>query len=647
MTHSDSHATDLRPHHERRRRRLPWRGATAVKATCAALVACVGVAVFASPAFAHMNTITGVATCGAGTSVDITWTISNDYDSSEVVTLTSYAPTTDSSTPAPSPVSIAATPTGATSESSGTMTQVLTALTTSTATLSVSGTWASTPVFTGPATGTVQLPTTCGVTVAKSVSPGSLTAGSTTPAVYTLDVSNPGGPTSSPVTVTDTVPSGLTYVAGSASCPPLTNGTNPDGSKQPTCSANESGGAVTFVLGASGTQIPSGASYDLTFSVTANPGDPTETIDNTGHFTGPGCTTSAPGCATNIVPLQVTNSSGVTVVKTANTGAVTAGQTAPVTYTLTATNNSKSSTTKSGVVITDVVPSGLTFTTASCGALDVLSTPSCTWTFDAVTGTVTFSLGAGIVAGASDAVTYSATVNASDTTAIVNSAGYTGPGCTTGCRTNTVTITVANISVSKSDSAGSNAVDPGELVTYTVTATNNGDGPGAVTVMDAVPTGTTLTTPAPACPANSTATTCAVTVSGSTISWVISDLPAATSYALAFSVTVNSNASGHIDNTGVYTEPGCTTAGGCSTNTTTNPVVTPSGPFTATSDSPPPTVPTAVKASAAPIADATSVHTGEPWAGSGPYVLGLFAFGLALIGFGQSRRRRSARRIPS
>ena len=42
----------------------------------------------------------------------------------------------------------------------------------------------------------------------------------------------------------------------------------------------------------------------------------------------------------------------------------------------------------------------------------------------------------------------------------------------------------------------------------------------------------------------------------------------------------------------------------------------------------------------APIAKATVVHTGQPWAGSRPYAMGLGATGLGLLGFGLVRRRR-------
>jgi MYXO-CTERM domain-containing protein len=54
---------------------------------------------------------------------------------------------------------------------------------------------------------------------------------------------------------------------------------------------------------------------------------------------------------------------------------------------------------------------------------------------------------------------------------------------------------------------------------------------------------------------------------------------------------------------------------------------------------------TAAATGAAPtvIGGATTVHTGEPWAGSRPYVVVVFALGLSLLGLGEVRRRRALR----
>jgi hypothetical protein len=42
------------------------------------------------------------------------------------------------------------------------------------------------------------------------------------------------------------------------------------------------------------------------------------------------------------------------------------------------------------------------------------------------------------------------------------------------------------------------------------------------------------------------------------------------------------------------------------------------------------------------VSGATTVHTGEPWAGSKPFVVVLVVFGLSLMGLGYLKRRRFA-----
>ncbi|HXQ44220.1 MAG TPA: hypothetical protein VN816_06250 [Acidimicrobiales bacterium] len=651
MTNSDALSTDVHPARGRRRRVRPF-----LKAVLATVVGVLGVGFFASPAFAHANTVTGAASCGSGT-FSIKWTIANDYPEHEVASVQSV--TGGLGTLSKASVGIHKTPTGTppSGYSTGTLTQTLPATDGGdTITIDVLGSWSSgykTPPGT-PAVGSVTLPEdSCSISVTKTANQTTVVAGSPTPVLYTLTVTNnsslPTGGTGS-ITVTDPVPAGTTYVAGSATCATGTNGSN-----EPHCSASESSGTVTFTLG---TGLAADESAQLTFQVTVDAGDPSGTIPNTATFTGPGCKTKAPGCSTNTVIITVTNDVSVSVVKSADTGEVTAGQATPVTYTLLVSNpQSSTSDTASGVTVADVVPSGLTYVSASCGALTANGSPgspSCTFLYDSSSQTITFSLGTGIAPGASYPLTFEATVNAGDTTTIVNSATYTGPGCTpvegaTTCPTNKVPITVASFDVTKADSAGSSAVDPGQVVTYTLSAANTGDGPGSITVLDSAPTGTTLTTPAPACPPN-TASTCTVSVNGSSISWVITNLPAGTTYALTFAVVVNSDATGPITNTGLYTEPGCTTAGGCPTNTTDNPVPTPVPPVTKPTVSPPPSTvtsspkaPVTSPAAGSAITGATSVHTGEPWAGSTPYVVTLLALGLSLLGLGQVRRRKATR----
>ena len=148
-----------------------------------------------------------------------------------------------------------------------------------------------------PVTGTSTLTlSVTQISVSKSVSPsGGVVAGSTTPIVYTLTVTNTGtATTTDPIVVTDAAPAGSTLIAGSPAC--ATGG-------PPTCAVSVgSSGTITWTIPPG---VAPGSSYTLTFSVTANESDPTGVITNTGAWTGPSCATT-PTCPTNTVTTPVT-----------------------------------------------------------------------------------------------------------------------------------------------------------------------------------------------------------------------------------------------------------------------------------------------------------------------------------------------------
>ena len=122
------------------------------------------------------------------------------------------------------------------------------------------------------------------VSVIKSASPaGGVTAGSSTPIVYTITVSNTGSATTTaPIVVTDSAPTGTTLVSNSPAC--VTGG-------PPACSVGvDSTGTITWTIPAG---VVPGASYTLTYSVTANASDATGIITNTAIWSGPSCGTPA------------------------------------------------------------------------------------------------------------------------------------------------------------------------------------------------------------------------------------------------------------------------------------------------------------------------------------------------------------------
>jgi hypothetical protein len=127
----------------------------AAKSFAATALACAGFALFAVPAFAHANAVTGTATCATGGGFAITWTVANDFKLSEVATVTSA--TGGVSTVSGSPAQIA----GSNGQpfKTATMTQALPASTTGPATLTVNGVWSDN--FSTSNSGSTSLPSGC------------------------------------------------------------------------------------------------------------------------------------------------------------------------------------------------------------------------------------------------------------------------------------------------------------------------------------------------------------------------------------------------------------------------------------------------------------------------------------------------------
>ena len=180
---------------------------------------------------------------------------------------------------------------------------------------------------------------------------------------------------------------------------------------------------------------------------------------------------------------------------------------------------------------------------------------------------------------------------------------------------------------SSTPSSGSK-VAPTTKVTYTLTLSDTGTKTATdVTMTDTVPTGTTYVTASATCAGGAT---CKVTESGGKITWTGIDVPAGGSVKVTFQVTVNSTDSNGevITNFAVFTNEGTPT---CTTPTCKTNNVTLIVQVTTTHHTPSP--PSRITA-------ATTVHTGEPWAGSLWAELLILSIGIALIGRGGWMRRR-------
>ncbi|MBT1633283.1 DUF7927 domain-containing protein [Curtobacterium flaccumfaciens] len=299
--------------------------------------------------------------------------------------------------------------------------------------------------------------------------------------------------------------------------------------------------------------LAAGEVATITYSFTVN--DPDTGDKHLSNSVTPGehgeCTTDG-GCTTD------TPVASYTVEKAASAATANAGDT--VTYTVTVTNTGQ-------VAYTDDAPA--TFDDDLSKVLDDATYNDDVTAGGSVTGN-TLSWKGAIPVGGSTKVTYSVTVNNPDTgdRKLTNVVVPTTPGgdCTTtaDCTTNTL---VGDPSYTVEKAASTASTKPGEKVTYTVTVKNTGS--------------EDYTTDRPAsfkddlskvlddAKYNGDASDGA-TVKGSTLSWS-GALKAGATVKVTYSVTVDNPDKGDrkLTNVVVPTDPtgGCTTDGGCTTNT--------------------------------------------------------------------------------
>ena len=344
-------------------------------------------------------------------------------------------------------------------------------------------------------------------------------------------------------------------------------------------------------------------------------------------------------------------------------------------WTATYNGDSNNKTATSGCTVETVTvakasPSIVTTASPTSGVTGVSETVGDTATFQNVvsvappTGDVTFTLYAdGCTGPALASGTGTISTTASGTSATFSTTWSPGPpgkydwvasyagdsnnnSFTTGCgdANEVITVTEPVLSAAKSSvPASGSTVALGSTVTYSLTLTNSGGAMASdVTVTDPVPTGTTYVASSASCGG---IPTCTVTESSGTVTWTGVDVAAQSgstpgTATLTFQVTVNStDTNGQVlTNVAAFTNehtPDCTgpgtgvsTSATCSTNTVTLTVLIPAtAPVTS------PGTP------ATPIQSATTVHTGEPWAGAGAIKVAVLGFGLLLMALGQARRR--------
>jgi uncharacterized repeat protein (TIGR01451 family) len=303
------------------------------------------------------------------------------------------------------------------------------------------------------------------LTIAKSHS-GNFTQGQSN-AAYTITVTNSGnGPTSGTVTVTDTLPAGLSFVSGS-------------GTGWNACTA--SGQIVTCTRTASAIAALTSSAITLLVNVAANA---PASVTNSVAVSGGGEIITNNNSATD--PTTITQLADLTIAKS-HSGNFTQGQ-SNAAYTITVTN-SGTGPTSGTVTVTDTLPAGLSFVSGSGTGWN-----ACTASGQIVTCTNSNTLNAGI---SYQPLAITVNVAANAPASVTNSVAVSGGGeLNTGnnSATDPTTITqLADLTIAKSHTGNFTQGQIG--ATYSITATNSGSAStsGTVTVTDTLPSGLTAT----------------------------------------------------------------------------------------------------------------------------------------------------------
>jgi len=306
------------------------------------------------------------------------------------------------------------------------------------------------------------------LSITKVASPNPVTAGQ--PLTYSITAMNNGPTAAINVTITDPVPSGATL----QSATPSAGGS---------CTT---GGVVTCTF----PSLAPSASASVTIVVTApsQPGTVTNTASVSSSVSDPNPTNNS-STTTTTVNAAPAAAADLSITKVASPNPVTAGQS--LTYFIATTNNGPNTATN--VVITDPVPSGATLQSATPSAGGNCTTGGVvTCTFPSLAPSASASVTIVVTAPSQPGtVTNTASVSSS-----VSDPDLANNSSTTNTTVNAASAGAADLSIAKV--ASPNPVAPGQTLTYSITATNNG--PNAATgvvITDPVPSGATLQSATP------------------------------------------------------------------------------------------------------------------------------------------------------
>ena len=317
---------------------------------------------------------------------------------------------------------------------------------------------------------------------------------------YTISLTNIGPSTATSVIVTDTLPSSVTFVTAST--------------------------GFTFTNGLVTWPVPSftnGASTNFTVTVTAPASGTLTNRVSTGGAEFDPVSTNNNGTATNaIVTTTVTPQADLLALKTGPTN-VFAGTN--FSYTITLTNIGPSTATS--VVITDALPSGVTFVTASTGF--TFTNGLVTWPIASFTNGATTNLSVTVTAPASGTLTNRVTAGGTTFDPVLNNNDGTATNAI-------VTTTITPLADLQSTKTGPTNVFAGTNFSYTISLTNIGPSTAtSLVVTDTLPTGVTFVT-----------ASTGFTFTNGLVTWPIATFTNGAS--TNFSITVTAPASGTLTN---------------------------------------------------------------------------------------------------
>lgn len=326
--------------------------------------------------------------------------------------------------------------------------------------------------------------------------------------VYTITVSNDGPSTATGVTMSDTLPAGVTFTSVTSS-----QGT-----------AEEAGGVVTADLGS----LASGASATVTVTVSVDPGT-TGTLTNTATATGTETDTNTQNNS-DTETTAVNSSVDLVITKTGSIATVSPGNS--FSYEIVVTNEGPSTATD--VSMTDTLPAELEFVNATSTA----------GTVNNVGNAITADLGT-LAPGASVSITLHTRVLASASDMIQNTATVTSAETDSNSQNNSDNETTevdssVDLAITKTGSSAS--VLPGAALSYEIVVTNNGPSMATSVIM-------TDTLPAELQFVDAASTMGTVTNDGNAITADLGTLAAGASVTITLNTTVLANATGTIENT--------------------------------------------------------------------------------------------------